>query len=150
MFWFGKKYKEQADKIGSALHEQIFGAMKVNEKLAEAKMETYFFVGYIDGFVSSGFVVLSGPRKQKVINKYVKYILLKSLVCGSSKLWEVYSRQRKYLDTGEFFLGNPLDGDVLTGLNVGHWDGLNLLSSLELASKTNLKSYLLDKELDYL
>ena len=71
MFGFGKKYKEQADKIGSALHEQIFGAMKVNEKLAEAKMETYFFVGYIDGFVSSGFVVLSGPRKQKVINKYI-------------------------------------------------------------------------------
>ena len=65
MFGFGKEYKEQADKIGIGLHEQIIDAMKVNEKLAEAKMETYFFVGYINGFVSSGFVALSVPRKQK-------------------------------------------------------------------------------------
>ena len=145
MFWFGKKYKEQADKIVIALHEQIFDAMKVNEKLAGENMKSSpFLVGYVSHFVSAGFVVQGIPSKQS--DKYLKYIC-NDIV--SSRLWEVYTDQLAHMGAVQALLGRPSE-DFEKGAAVGMWDGSNLIAWDESASRTNLKSYLLDQELDYL
>jgi len=144
MFGFGKKYKEQADKIGIVLHEQIFGALQENEKLAGVKMQSPFFVGYISCFVSTGLIAQGVPSEQ--VDKYLKYICDGVL---PGRLWQIYSSQLMAAEQIEAFSGTPIEGFEKGGA-VGMWDGSNIITWDESASRTNLKSYLLDKELDYL
>ena len=144
MFGFGKKYKEQADKIGIALHEQILGALQENEKLAGVKMQSPFFVGYISYFVSTGFIAQGVPSEQ--LDKYLKYICDGVL---PGRLWKIYSSQLKAAEQIQAFAGKPLK-DFEKGGAAGMWDGSNLITWDESAFRTNLKSYLLGQELDYL
>ena len=144
MFGFKKKYKEQADKIGFALHEQILGALQENEKLAGVKMQSPFFVGYISYFVSTGFIAQGVPSEQ--LDKYLKYICDGVL---PGRLWKIYRSQLKATEQVQALGGEPLE-DFEKGADVGMWDGFNLITWDESASRTNLKSYLLGQELDYL
>ena len=67
-----KKYKKQADTIGSALHKQIFDAMKENEKLASKRIESPFCAGYINNFMRAGFQAIGVPIDEA--EDYFEYI----------------------------------------------------------------------------
>ena len=144
MFGFGKKYKDQADKIGHALHEQIFGVIKENEALASQKLQSPFFVGYLAYFISTGFITQGVPSNQT--DKYMKY------VCNGimpRRLWEIFQKQMKIVEASQAAKRENETKEFEIGAEAGMWDGSNLISWDRRASKTNLKAYLLSQELEY-
>ncbi len=145
MFGFGKKYKDQADKIGDALHEQISGANKENHALASQKLQSPFFVGYLFYFISMGFIAQGVPSKQT--DKYVKYIC-NGIIPG--ELWEIFQKQMKFVKASQAAKRENETKEFEIGGEAGMWDGSNLISWDRRASKTNLKAYLLSQELEYL
>ena len=173
MFWFGKKYKYQADKIVHALHDQISDAMKINESMAFENLYTSFFVGYFQCFLRAGFVVQGVPGKKA--GWYVMYICNEIQIHLNvpkfdkykpmpEKLDDIYRTALKRLDLaievgkGKGFTPTATaierakfeKAEYEKGGLAGMWDGSNLIAWDERASRTNLKSYLLGQELDYL
>jgi hypothetical protein len=146
---FGNKYKKEADRIGTAIHEQIFDAMKVDEKSAGANLKSAFFCGYMFGFVKAGFIAqgLSGDQADEQVNANMQYIC-DGVIPG--RLWETFSSQLKYMESVKQLLELDENPDMDEGGAAGLWDGSNLITSGTRASRTNLKSYLLGEKLDYL
>ena len=142
---FGKKYKKEADIIGRALHEQIYDAMKSDEKLAGKNLKSAFFVGYMYSFVSAGFIVQGVSGDQ--LDKYLKYIC-DGVIPG--RLWEIFNAQLKYMESVKELLQLEENPEMVEGGAAGLWDGSNLITVDNRAPRTNLKSYLLGKKLDYL
>ena len=142
--FFGKKYKKQEDIIGEALHAQIYGAMKENSTLANKNLNSSFFVGYLYTYTTVGFSV-QGVNGNEAEN-YYEYI------CNNiipKTLWEIFNNQLTVIEhSKELSIDKPTK-DFELGGNVGMWDAANLIDWDGNKSRTNLKSYLLDQNLNY-
>ena len=149
--FFRKKYKKEADIVGAKLHEQVISALGENEELASKRLNSPFVAGYIYSFTSMAFIGLipSSNRTEfadEIAGKYIKYI------CNGiypKKLWKIFKAQLTLIEKGkEMSISKPGE-DFELGGNVGMWDGANITNWEGDLSRTNLKSYLLNKKLKY-
>ena len=149
--FFRKKHKKEADVVGANLHKQIFSALSENEELASKRLNSPFVVGYLYAFTSMAFIQLIPSNKRtefadKIAGKYLKYI------CNGvfpKKLWKIVKAQLKLIDKSKkMSISKPTEEFELGG-NAGMWDGANMTDWEGDLSRTNLKSYLLDKKLKY-
>ena len=140
MFGFGKNYKEQADIVGSILHEQIYSAMKENEPLASERLRSPFFLGYFVGFVKGGLVNSLNVPSDKT-RKYYEYI------CDGIHPKTLFNTINKITSTVQA-TKEIFEEDYISGTKVGLYDGNNFLKWDD-SSKRNLKSYLLKQKLYY-
>ena len=146
-----KKYKKEADIIGVKIHEQIFSALSENEGLASERLNSPFVVGYLYTFTTMAFIDLipSSTRTEpadKIMGKHIKYICNGVL---PAKLWKIFNSQMKLIEESKRLSINKPTENFELGGNVGMWDGANITNWDGDLSRTNLKSYLLDKKLKY-
>lgn len=156
MFGFFKKHREIQEaqkKIGSDLHRQIKEALKSNDALATERLHSSFTVGYITGFIRSGFMVFS-IEPDKIIDDEICYIcdgIIKNVLykiyttqAAALKLTlEMKDQHSKILDTGL----SPVDvsESFKLGMKAGNYDAP--LISLKAVRADNFRRYLLKEPL---
>lgn len=150
-----KKYKKHADTIGSALHKQIFDAMKENEKLASKRIESPFCAGYINNFMRAGFQAIDVPIDEA--EDYFEYICdgvypkkLNQLVLEQSLLAMNDETKKEEYNLG----GEVAASDARQDFNSRLWNKvLDTETSdehdLKLIPQPNLKKFLLKKKMTY-
>ena len=149
--FFRKKYKKEADVVGANLHKQIFSALSENEELASKRLNSPFVVGYLYSFISMAFIQLIPSNKRtdfadKITSKHMKYICNGVL---PKKLWKIVKSQINLIHQSKKMSINKPTEEFELGGDAGFWDGANITNWEGDLSRTNLKSYLLDKKLKY-
>ncbi len=90
-----KEHKKAANIIGVEIHRQLFGALKVNEGVTNARLTSPFITGYLYGFIRFGFN-MQGYQGEALAEKYIKHICDGVL---PNRLHEIFQRKLTILES---------------------------------------------------
>lgn len=149
-----KEHKAVADKIGVEIHRQLFAALNIDEPEASSRISSAFIVGYLYGFVRTGFsshgyTVIEGPPvryiAEELTDKYLKYICNGVL---PGKLHNIFKQQMSALELAKE-LGKTDEIELFeNGTYAGVYDA-GVFSSYDPNPAENLFKFLTNEELDY-